>query len=161
MKRRVALIGPSTLMISLPSKWVKKYGIKKGSELDVEENGGSIIVSSKESDSTKSKYIDLGKLDKIVYRMIGALYKGGYDEVRIKFNSPNQLNDLLDVLSRTCPGFEVIEHGKDHLVIKEISKPKAEDFDNVLRRCFLSLISVSEESLNAVKSENKNKLHTA
>ena len=159
MKRKVALIGPSTLMVSLPSKWVKKYGIKKGNELDVEENNTNLIISSKENCESKSKYIDLGRLDKVVYRIIGALYKKGYDHVNIKFNNPRQLNDIMDVLSRTCLGFEVVDHNSDHITIKEISKPKVDDFNNVVKRCFLFLISVSEESLNAIKSEDNNELN--
>jgi len=159
MKRKVALIGPSTLMISLPSKWVKKYGIKKGAEIEVEEIGNNLVVSLKESDKVTSKSIDLEKLDKSVYRLIGALYKKGYDEVSIKFNSSSQLNDLMDVLSKTCPGYEVIEHGSDHLKVKEVSKPKVEDFNNILKRCFLFLISVSEESLSVIKSDNTTELN--
>ncbi len=44
MKRKVSLHGPSTLTVSLPSKWVKKYCIKKGDELDIEEKNSTLII---------------------------------------------------------------------------------------------------------------------
>jgi hypothetical protein len=37
IKRKVILHGPSTLTVSLPSKWVKNHNIKKGDELNIEE----------------------------------------------------------------------------------------------------------------------------
>ena len=46
MKRKVIQIADSTQLISLPRKWALKYGIKKGDELDVEEQGSNVLVST-------------------------------------------------------------------------------------------------------------------
>jgi len=43
MKRKVSQIGPATLMVSLPSKWAKQFGVKKGSELEIEEKGNKLL----------------------------------------------------------------------------------------------------------------------
>ena len=45
MKRKVAQIGPATLMVSLPSKWVKRNKVKKGQEVDVIEDNTKLTVS--------------------------------------------------------------------------------------------------------------------
>ena len=45
-KRKVSLIGPSTLMVSLPSKWVKEFGVKKGDEINITENGPNLLLES-------------------------------------------------------------------------------------------------------------------
>ena len=37
--------GPSTLVVSLPSKWTKKYNVKKGSSLFLKEQGSTISIS--------------------------------------------------------------------------------------------------------------------
>ena len=44
MIRKVNLIGPSSLMISLPSKWVRRLQVKKGDEIEVKEKGNSLVV---------------------------------------------------------------------------------------------------------------------
>ena len=36
MKRKVVQQGPSTLMVSLPAKWAKRLGIKKGDEINID-----------------------------------------------------------------------------------------------------------------------------
>ena len=150
MKRKVARIGPSTLMISLPSKWAKKYGLKKGDELDILENNEKLIVSTQDEISKKELEINVSSLDLMLYRLIGAVYKSGYEQVKIVFNTPKQLETIYDVLRKTCIGFEIIEQSKNFIVIKEISKPEQQEFENVLRRNFLFLLSVANDSLDSV-----------
>ena len=48
MKRKIVKQGAATLMISLPSKWCKKFGLKKGDEVDIETANDSLLVSPKE-----------------------------------------------------------------------------------------------------------------
>ena len=47
MKRKVVKHGPSTLIISIPSGWAKKYSVKQGDELDVDEQGSRLIIDNK------------------------------------------------------------------------------------------------------------------
>jgi len=47
MKRKIIQTAGKTMVVSLPSAWVKKYGIKKGEEVEVEERGAEISVSTK------------------------------------------------------------------------------------------------------------------
>src|SRR3989344_2833381 len=74
MKRKVALIGPSTLMVSLPSKFVKKFGIKKGDELDVEEKGSSLTINIDKITQGKSKNLDVHELNKEVNEYLRSFY---------------------------------------------------------------------------------------
>ena len=46
IKRRVIQIANSTQLISLPRKWTIQHNIKKGDELDVQEDGSKIILST-------------------------------------------------------------------------------------------------------------------
>jgi len=46
MKRKIVQHGSSSLTITLPIKWVEKFGLKKGGELNVEENGPTLLIST-------------------------------------------------------------------------------------------------------------------
>ena len=43
MIRKVIQQGPGTLMVSLPSKWVKKNGIEKGQDINVMMKGNMLV----------------------------------------------------------------------------------------------------------------------
>ena len=43
MKRKINAVGTGTLTVSLPNKWAQKYNLKKGDELNVAEEGGSLV----------------------------------------------------------------------------------------------------------------------
>ena len=154
MKRKIALIGPSTLMVSLPSKWAKKFNLKKGDEIEISENNEKLIISTENDLSSKQIEINVSSLDKMLYRLIGAIYKSGYEEVKIIFKDSKQLETIYDVLRKTCIGFEIIEQSKNSILIKEISKPEIHEFENVLRRNFLFLLSVAKDSLEASKKQD-------
>src|SRR3989344_2218139 len=158
MKRKIALIGPSTLMVSLPSKWAKKYNLKKGDEIDILENENNIIVSTQKDISQKEIEINVSSLDLMLHRFIGAIYKSGYEQVKLIFQDPKQLETIYDVLRKTCIGFEIIEQSKNFVIIKEISKPEHHEFENVLRRNFLFLLSVAKDSLEAIKKQDYQEL---
>ena len=57
MKRNIVKQGHSTLMVSIPMKWVKKYNLKKGMQVDVEDNGRDLIISTKSELEPKKKEI--------------------------------------------------------------------------------------------------------
>ena len=44
MKRKINRVGQNTLTVSLPTKWVKKIGIKQGDELDIFEEGRNLTI---------------------------------------------------------------------------------------------------------------------
>src|SRR3989344_7941313 len=126
MKRKVALIGPSTLMLSLPSKFVKKFGIKKGDELDVDENGNSLVIKLGENRKNEIKELNLANYEVMIKRMIGGLYKRGYNEAKIFFNNPKQLEVIYKTINENLTGFEIINQTSNFIVVKEVSKGSIE-----------------------------------
>ena len=56
MQRKVIQQGPSTLMVSLPSKWVKENNIKKGEELTSNYNNFD-EANTKENKFITKRYI--------------------------------------------------------------------------------------------------------
>lgn len=155
MKRKVAKIGPSTLMVSLPNKWVKKFNIKKGDEVDVEEDGDKLILNLGKLKEGKSKILNVHDLDVMLNRAVGACYKKGYDEVAIHFNSTEQLKSIYSVINTTWIGFEIIEQSKNKIVMKQVGEVIKDDLPNIINRVMLFLISTADEGIKAAEAGNE------
>ncbi|RJQ15614.1 phosphate uptake regulator PhoU [Candidatus Woesearchaeota archaeon] len=158
MKRKVIQLAGKTHVLSLPYKWVRKYNIKKGEELDMLEDGQKIIISTSSLQQLKKKDIDAKKLKIILARLIGAVYKAGFDEIEVRYENAEQYSSIKKCLDRTCIGMEIVEHGNNRVLIKNISLPQADQFDNVLRRLFLSLLAMADDGLDAATKKNEDAL---
>jgi len=159
MQRKVSKIGPSTLMVSLPTSWVKQHGIRKGDTVDVIEEGDKIILHAESPSSVvSSKTITVSGLKVMLNRVIGACYKKGYSEIKIVFDSHSQLAQLHEELQRSWTGMEVVEQGNSFIVLKQVSELKKEDFPSMLNRAFLFLVSTASEAEKAVSSGDQQAL---
>jgi len=154
MRRKVVQQGPATLMVSIPSKWARENGLKKGDEIDLEQSEGSITLRTKRKKSLNKTSIDLKHYGRIASRSIGALYKQGYDEIEIVFRTAKDL-DIVNKNLNEFIGFEMVSQTKKGCMIKEISAPNEESFDLILNRTILLLKSVAEDTYTALKSNDR------
>ena len=104
MKRRVVLHGTSTLTISLPSRWVKRFDIKKGDELDVEDYGRELRVNA-DSSGFERKMIEVGNLRRVGKSCITSSYRQGYDEIELGYEDSDYLKTIRDLISKDIMGF--------------------------------------------------------
>ncbi|MBW2966819.1 AbrB/MazE/SpoVT family DNA-binding domain-containing protein [Candidatus Woesearchaeota archaeon] len=160
MKRKVSLHGPSTLTISLPSKWTKENDIKKGDELNIEEKNDELIISFSDKSKKRLKAdIDLKNTEKeIAWPLLALMHKKGYDEIKISFNNSDILNIIQKKISSTLVGFEIIEQTKDSCTIKSITEGFQSELDNILRKIFSVTISLSKNSLEYIKTGTLKKI---
>ena len=153
MKRKVIQIAKSTQLISLPRPWAKKFDIKKGDELDVIDNGNNLIIKTDNAFDVNKAELNIDELGPMTRRCVSALYKKGVDELRINFNDPLNVELVREAINMETPGFEIIDQKEDYCIIKNISGIKVDEFDNILRRTFLLLIRMAEESYEANKKK--------
>lgn len=165
MKRSVIQIANSTQLISLPRKWSQKYGVKKGDEIEVEEQGNKILLSTEQSSELKRIDIDVSGLDRttIIY-YLQILYRLGFDELKISFNTPvttyfrtHENVNIITVINQEVSrliGYEIIQHKENFCIVKDISTNSIKEFDNVLRRIFLLLSDASNDLIKGVKEKN-------
>ncbi len=147
MKRSIVQQGPTTMMISLPIKWVRKYGLSKGDELDIDELGRKLIVSTEKKVKGAKTEIKIDSENELyIWRSLQPLYILGYDEIKIYFSSSKTLDTIQKLISSLI-GFEVTDQEKDHCIIKAVSSELDEQFSNILRRAFLNLLRMSEITL--------------
>lgn len=155
IKRKVIQIANSTQLISLPRKWAQKYDVKKGDELEIEEQGDKIVITTeKDILSTKTEINFKGK-ELLIHRALSSLYRGGYDEIKIIFEKPSEFEIIQSTLNQELIGLEVVEEDKAHLVAKQVTTIERSEFQSMLRRTFIFLLNTADECLDALKSNNK------
>ena len=153
MKRKLVQQGSATLMISLPSKWIKSNKLLKGDELNVIEKGDFLQLCTEEKKSAKSVSIDLAQLDPIHKRAIAGCYMNGVDEIRVTYKDPKILRKIQDEILYDLIGFDIVSQSRNACTIKAISTLNPGDFDQLLRRTFLLLKSMFEEIITCAKSK--------
>ncbi len=86
MKRKVNLVGQNTLTVSLPKKWVEKNNIKKGDEIDVEEERNALLLSAKKKITKRKVIIDVDQFNTLMLnRFLDELYVTGTEEIVLKY----------------------------------------------------------------------------
>jgi len=165
MKRKVVLHGTSTLIVSLPSKWVKKHGIKKGDELEVKENGNNLIIFPSDNESNSSITLNLCSLDRTsIMFTIRSVYRKGYDNVTLTWKNPLtkhiRLGQNVKVISviheevNRLVGYEIVQEKGNICVIKDLQKVDFKEFDNILRKIFLLIQNAFETLINGIKNND-------
>ena len=164
-------IANSTQLISLPRKWSQKYNIRKGDELEIEEQGNKLFIGISKEPNLNGIEIDVTPLNRtMILYYLQNLYRMGYDEIKVKFNDPitkhlrkNENVTIISVLHKEANrliGYEIIQQRENFAIIKDISTTSIKEFDNVLRRIFLLLDDVSSDLIQGAKNNNKTLLET-
>lgn len=155
MKRSVIQLAGRTLLVSLPAKWVDANNVKKGDELDLIENGASITINTDNTNSTlETKEFDAESVGPLITRYLFALYKKGIDEIKINYNDPSVVDVIRKKIMNEAVGYEIISQSPKSCVIKLITSGNITEFDNLLRRSFLLLLSMADETLTSIKNKD-------
>ena len=180
MKRKIIKQGHNTLTITLPQEWIKKLNLSAGKEIELTERDNGIFITVEKESEVKKTEINLEGLDiPTIWKYFMAVYREGYDEVCVKFN-PNMkmespykfftrhkfdlkygkesekktvLEFLHELLNRFI-GFEIMDYGTDFIIIRDISEPTYKEFENSLRRVFLLIQEMAEETEKAIRNNN-------
>ena len=150
MKRKVVKLGPATLVVSLPSKWTRDFNVSAGDEVEIEEKNSDLLIRTAKGFNTEREIIDLSPYDFLLKRIIAAKYLKGSDEIEVKVDSLEK-SRLVQKRVDDMIGVEIIEQGKNRLLLKDIGATVNENIDNILRRVLYLLHSISDETLNAIK----------
>src|SRR3989344_6779531 len=153
MKRKVIKQGNGTLTITLPKGWTEKVGLKGGDEIDVEEMGDIICVSTEKGFTPKKISIEISKLDKSVLdSLLAVLHKSGYDEIELTFDEPKLVKSIQKRINSMLMGYEIIEQTNKRCIIKSIASQYDSNIDDIIRRVFLVTLSLARNTLEVIKS---------
>ncbi|MBW2999704.1 AbrB/MazE/SpoVT family DNA-binding domain-containing protein [Candidatus Woesearchaeota archaeon] len=160
MKRRVIKQGNNTLTITLPRKWAQKFEINAGDELDVEEDERNLVISTEKETRKKSIKVDLKDFKRLGRSYLTAIFRNDYDEIELIYNDPGYLAELQNDLASQLIGFEITNVGKNFCQIKDVAGINKDEFDTLLRRTWLLLINLSEDTLEALSKKDYSVLKT-
>lgn len=156
MKRNVISLAGKTNVISLPSGWCKRFNIQKGEELDVEERGSSLIITTDASNIKEKIALDASGLNERSLRWaVSALNKAGFDEIEIYDFSKEKIEVIEDLRINLLTGFSLIEKTERRIVLKSMMKDSDEEFDNALRRAFLVGLEMADECAKNLDDKEK------
>jgi phosphate uptake regulator len=146
MIRKVSKIGPATLMISLPSSWVKKYKVKKGDELIIEEENEKLIVKNNQNSNFGEWIINSKDMNpKIIKRYIIAGYKLGIDKIQFTNTNSDIIRKISPIIVQNILGFEIINKTQDSFTIKSMQTETTLDFNESVKIIFQLLLEMAKE----------------
>lgn len=151
MKRSLVKQGAATLMISLPSKWIKKFGLGKGDEVDLEETDNHLVISKDGFSAKKKTNIKLsGCTESAINTIVVNAYRAGYDVLNVYFDTEKQYKLVLDSINNYTIGYEVTKKENNFCVVENITEPTEDKFDILFMKMFYNinlLLNNTEERL--------------
>lgn len=138
--------GTATMMISLPAKWIRKFNLKKGDEVHVEEFDKGLVIKTDSSLIKSNKaIIDVSGFNPLVNRVLISFYVKGIDELEVRFSDANDISDFQKRVINELIGFEIIKQTSSSFIIKDITSMDNQNIDDIINRIFLILDSIAEE----------------
>ena len=142
-------------MVSLPSKWVKKFNIKKGDELELIEEGKDLVIKTGDLNTKEGVILDIGNFNnRSVMYAASALHKIGYDEITLLYNNKKQIDLVNELLRVLLLGFVMVDQTPKKLVLRSVTNEVGLEFDSTLRRAFLVTMSLADSSLENLNNNN-------
>ncbi len=176
MKRKIIKQGHGTLTITIPKKWVDKFNLSAGDEVELLERKNGLYFTKDSVENDKFCEFNITDMDvPTIWKYFMGVYRQGYTEVKVNFtpgisfeypyrfltshrtmkNLPakqNVLETLQNFVNRFID-FEIVEHGKSYVIIKEMGTPSLKQFDISFRRIFFLIKQMVDETLNAINND--------
>ena len=148
MKRKVIQLAGKTLVVSLPRKWVKKIGVRKGDEVEVEDAGNKVTITANKELGIEKVQVNLDSANPRLMRWaLSALHKSGYDEIDARYQNSDAAKILQELVKDLFIGFAVTEQSSNRSVLRSLAREMPGEFDVTLRRAFLVTLSMGESLL--------------
>lgn len=155
--RRLQQIG-SSILVSLPSPWIKSNNLKKGSIVPVHINRDNSISIFPSEDDAADKIKELTipyssvSMDMLVNQVYGG-YLLGYDMIRIKASSQISFedSDRIKKAMRKLVGLEIVDEDGFHISAQFLLDADTLDAEKILRRMSAIAAGMYRDMLEAIK----------
>ncbi|HZX12119.1 MAG TPA: hypothetical protein VFE88_01550 [Candidatus Nanoarchaeia archaeon] len=152
MHRKVVKHGPSTLSVSLPSKWVKTNKIKNGQTLNLEATSEGLLIYFEKEHFDKIETSLSSDKEWYVYRILRHLYTYGYDEVKINYTKKEYLSLVRKRLD-SLTGFDVIESNQKYCRLKCIVSAPEQEYKQIVERIMWLILSQFDYLIEDAKNK--------
>jgi len=137
--RKLIKFGNSSHVLSLPSSWLKKNNLNKGSTIYIEENGNNeLILSTQNKEKVieeKEAIIDItNKSDRRINREIVAAYINNYKTIKLIGKNLDKKAKLLKTQLLNFIGLEIMEHTSKYISARDFINIENVDLKHLVRR---------------------------
>jgi len=149
VQRKIIQQSATSLGISLPSKWTKKWNLKKGNLIDLEEKDNLLEIKPEKFKPAEKKItIDTAIYGELIGRVFPNLSKKGYDEIKVLYKKDSDLQPLKKAISNEVVMFETIKKESDYIILRAISEIDEKELENIKKRIiFLMIDSIQKIKL--------------
>jgi phosphate uptake regulator len=154
MKRKLIKQANQAYTITLPIDWIRKNGLDKNSEVDLNEDGNLLVVTAKNHILGKIVEIDADENLVVLRNQLSALYSKGIDEIRLK-SKIDISSKIVELISSSFLGYALVEKKDNTYVIKDITGNNPANLEEIFKRVFQTILSFYEEAINDIFGQRK------
>jgi len=164
--RKVQRLGSSSLFITLPKKWINKWGIKPGDKIimEVSEDGTLRLVAEKIklNSNKRSVKIDIDSFKQSMTTAIPCLYALGYDEIVFSSRKNLEHKEVEDVMnfSKQLVGIEVSEVTEDRIKLDCLLDTEKIGIESLLRRILNIIAKKVDDIIAILKGQNQSEVQS-
>ncbi len=146
MIRKAIQANTTTLVVTLPKKWVKINKVEKGDDLFVDEREGNLTVQAnyKKVDSSTSMHIQNAS---VLRSAIGSAFRAGFSKIELVFDKEVDLTAINEALDSFI-GLEIASYNTQKAVLRVLSSPEKDEFDFYVNKIFMGIKIMVENILN-------------
>jgi phosphate uptake regulator len=159
--RKVQKTGGSSYIVSLPKVWIDKHGIQKNDTLGIlsQPDGNLLItpqIDNEKAIKTKEILVDDYKDRNFLFRVLIGAYIMGFSRIVIKSGRKFEplIRDTIINFTQIAIGPEIVEESNNLIVIKDLLNPKEMPFEKTLKRMYILVQGMHEDSVNALEKRN-------
>ncbi len=166
MNRKINLVGKNTLTVSIPSEWAKRQGIKKGDDVQIEEKGSVLEISSQNRRPGKQVSLAIDRMDRsTLVSCLRHYYRFGADTIALHFKNPQgysaRLRKTVPLISMVTDeasrlmGMEMTEQRENEYIIRCVIDEGKVDFDTFFRKIFFLVMHAFKTLSDCAENRNR------
>ena len=150
--RKLQKTGGSTLIVSLPKKWITENKLKAGSEVQLTEQPNSTIIIDHNQTNLRKK-ISVVKCNdeesQHLFRDLIGVYLAGGTEIKVTGNPRLTVKERKTIrkFSASVIGLEIIEEEATQAILTDMSNPGALPFRTAIKRLYKIVSAMYNDSI--------------
>lgn len=162
MKRTLTKTGTS-LVTTMPSAWIRKYGLQKGDNINLEIDGNRLIITTEKTAPPEEEKVTIKQEDCKPYeeRVLGKLYTAGYNLVELNISDKSRIEEVKTRIATHELGFEPLEETNKRIIFTSVVTEQEDQYQKFERKAFLTGLETAKLTLQALQENSTAKFEEA
>ncbi|MFQ5892221.1 MAG: PhoU domain-containing protein [Candidatus Methanofastidiosia archaeon] len=146
--RKLQLTGGGTYILSLPKRWVEKYGYKKGDGFTLIEQENGLFLTSNFNERRELK-CEVEVSEDIGLEII-TRYMYGYNSLQIRGNLTRRLRGEIKKTINLLVGYEIIDERENEILIQDLLDPSELSVKSAMKREHFLASTMHRDAIKAL-----------